>query len=212
MGGDPGRGRRRILSADAGPWVRRAGTGRLPGGRRLTWTLADGTRGRRWRATTTSADGRLVQALLLEVDPAGHLLKLEVAAPAGLLTLHPAADGRTLHGNVVRAAGVEHVSLPWSAGHALLAGASPITGGVTALGLEGTVGAGEGASFPAVEVAEDLSIRRATWRAARVGERRWRLLAADGGPSVVVELGPDGVPAGLDDAEGWPLEVATALA
>jgi hypothetical protein len=147
-----------------------------------------------------------VQTLLLEVDPAGRVQKLEVAAPAGLLTLHPDAAASILHGNVVRASGVEHVSLPWSVGHALLAGASPITGGVAALALAAAVGPGEGASFPAVEVADDLSVRRATWRAARVGERRWRLLAADGGPSVTVELGPDGVPAGLDDADAWPLE------
>jgi len=190
------------------PTIRRAGTGRLPGGRRLTWTVADGRRGRRWRAITSSADGRLVQDLLLEVDPAGRLVKLEVAAPAGLLTLHPGVGEGSLHGNVVRPGGVEHVDLPWSSGHALVCGGSPVTGAVAALELEAHVGVGEGASFPAVEVAEDLSIRRATWRAARVGERRWRLLAADGGPSVTVELDDDGAPAGLDEAESWPLERA----
>ena len=172
----------------------------------MTWTLADGMRGRRWRAITTSADGRLVQTLLLEVDPDGRVQKLEIGAPAGLLTLHPDAGSSTLHGNIVRVTGVEHVALPWSPGHALLAGASPITGGVAALALAATIGPGEGATFPAVEVAEDLSVRRATWRAARVAERRWRLLAADGGASVFVELGPDGVPAGLDGAATWALE------
>jgi hypothetical protein len=168
--------------------------------------MADGTRGRRWRAITTTADGHLVQALLLEVGADGRVSKVEVAAPAGLLTLHPGLGGSILHGNVVRAAGIEHVTLPWARGNVLVAGASPVTGVVAARSLEGVVGVGDGASFTVVEIADDLTIRRATWRAARVGERRWLLLAADGGPSVTVTLDDDGAPAGLDDADGWPLE------
>jgi hypothetical protein len=132
--------------------------------------------------------------------------KLEVASPAGLLTLHPGPDGAFLHGNVVRSAGVEHVTLPWADGHVLMAGGSPVTGVVAARALSGLVGVGEGASFAVVEVAEDLAIRRSTWRVARVGERRWRLLAADGGPSVTVEVDDDGTPAGLGEAATWPLE------
>jgi hypothetical protein len=169
--------------------------------------VAGGTRGRRWRTITTSADGRLVAALLLETAPDGSVARLELACPAGLLTLHPDPGFATLHGNVVRPSGIAHVSLPWSAGHALLAGASPATGAVAAAGLAGRVGVGEGASFAAVEVGEDLAIRRATWRAARVGERRWWLLAADGGTSLALTLDEDGVPAGLEDAKTWPLEV-----
>ena len=53
-----------------------------------------------------------------------------------------------------------------------------------------------------------LTIRRATWRAARTGERRWRLLAADGGPSVLLVLDADGMPAGLEQGDDWPLERA----
>jgi hypothetical protein len=208
VGRHPRRSGLAVLSEPPTPVTRRAGTGRLPGGRRLTWTVADGRRGRRWRAITTSADGRLVGDLLLEVDLAGLVAKLEVASPAGLLTLHPEPGTGTLHGNVVRATGVEHIALPWSPGHALLAGSSPVTAAVAALGLGARIGVGEGATFAAVEVADDLSIRRATWRAARVGERRWLLLAADGGPSVAITLDRDGVPAGLDDAETWSLEVA----
>ncbi len=207
MGGDARRGGRGTLSTDRRPNVRRAGTGRLPGGRHLTWTVADGRQGRRWRSITTGTDGRLAASLLLEVASDGTIAKLEVAAPAGLLTLHPGADGASLHGNVVRSTGVEHIALPWSPGDALLVGASPVTAVVAARILGPRIGVGEGASFAAVEVAEDLSIRRATWRAARVGERRWLLLAADRGPSVTVTLDPDGIHAGPDDAATWPLEV-----
>ena len=81
LGPDPRRGGRGDLSASTGPYTRRAGTGRLPGGRRLTWTVADGRRGRRWRSVTTGDDGRLVQALLLETGAAGEIMRLEIAAP-----------------------------------------------------------------------------------------------------------------------------------
>jgi hypothetical protein len=148
-----------------------------------------------------------VHALLLETDPTGRLLRLEIAAPAGLLTLHPGPDPTELHGNVVRPSGIEHVTLSWSGGHALLAGASPITGAVAASWLAHRIGVGEGDRFPAVEVADDLTIRRATWRAARVTDHRWLLLAADRGVSVAVTLGDDGVLTGLEDAADWPLEL-----
>ena len=192
------------------PYVRRAGTGRLPGGRRLTWTVADGSRGRRWRSITTGADGRLVEVLLLETTPAGHPARLELATPAGLLTLHPGPGEAVLHGNVVRASGIEHINLPWSGEHVLLAGASLMTGAAAAACLDTRIGAGEGASVPAVEVGGALTVRPATWRVARVGERRWRLLAADGGPSLAVTLDDDGIPADLEDAAGWPLELAAS--
>ena len=134
-------------------------------------------------------------------------MRLEIAAPAGLLTLHPGPDPTMLHGNVVRPTGIEHVALPWSPGHALLAGASPITGAVAASWLAHRIGVGEGDRFPAVEVGDDLTIRRATWRAARVADRRWLLLAADRGVALTVTLDDDGAPAGLEDAAAWPLEV-----
>lgn len=189
------------------PSVRRSGTGRLPGGRRSTWTVADGRRGRRWREITTSGD-RLLHAVLLEVAPDGTLAKLEVAAPDGLLTLHPEPETSILHGNVVRANGIEHVALPWSPAHVLMVGASPVTAAVAAVRLAAWIGVGEGVSVAAVEVGDTLTIRRATWRAARTGERRWRLLAADGGPSVLLVLDEDGAPTGLEEGDGWPLELA----
>jgi hypothetical protein len=186
--------------------VRRAGSGCLPGGRRLTWTVADGRRGRRWRAITTSGH-RLLHGLLLEVASDGTLKKLEVASPGGLLTLHPEQDRSVLHGNVIRAEGIEHLALPWSRAHVLMLGASPVTAAVAAANLAARLGVGEGASVAAVEVSDALRVRPATWRAARTGERRWRLLAADGGPSVLVEIDEDGVPTGLEDASSWPLEL-----
>ena len=168
--------------------------------------MADGRRGRRWRAITCAEGGRLISDLLLEVDRGGRVQKLELASLAGLLTLHPDLEHTALHGNIVRPAGVEHVTLPWSDDSLLMAGGSPVTGVVAARELASRVGVGEGATVPAVEIAEDLSIRRATWRVARVGERRWLLLAADRGPAVTVAFDEDGIPTGLDAEEAWPLE------
>lgn len=130
-----------------------------------------------------------------------------MASPAGLLTLHPEVGEGMLHGNVVRATGISHVTLPWSPGHVLFAGNSPVTGAVAAARLARDVPAGQGRAIPAVEIAGDLTIRQATWRVARVGERRWRLLAADAGPSVAVTLDDDGIPISLEDASSWPLEI-----
>jgi len=168
--------------------------------------VADGGRGRRWRAVTTDDGGRLESALLVEAAPDGRLLKVEAASAAGLLTLHPDGHPRRLHGNLVRAGGIEHVTLPWSDAHLLFVGVSPVSAAVAAAALRTRVGVGEGASVPAVQVGADLGVMAATWRIARVGERRWRMLAADGGPSLVVDLDADGIPT-TDDAESWPLEV-----
>lgn len=185
--------------------ARRAGTGVLPGGHRLTWSVADGRRGRRWRAVTTSGD-RLLHALHLETDSDGRLAKLELAGPDGLLTLHPEPDQGLLHGNVVKADGISHVTLPWSDRHLLVVGSSPITAAVAAAGLATGIGVGEGTGRPAVEIDPTLGIRAATWRIARLGERRWRLLAADGGASIALELDADGIPELGGGATSWPLE------
>lgn len=189
--------------------MRLAGTGLLAEGGRVTWSVADGAHGRRWRSIATHADGRLLQALLLETGPDGRLAKLELAAPSGLLTLHPDGHPVRLHGNVVRASGVEHLALSWSDAHVLFAGVSPITAAVAAVALADRVGVGEGTSLAAVEVGTDLAVRAATWRVARTGERRWRMLAADGGTSLVLEFADDGTPL-LADGATWPLERETA--
>lgn len=175
----------------------------------MTWSVADGARGRRWRSIATHPDGRLIQALLLETGPDGRLAKLELAAPAGLLTLHPDGDPVRLHGNVVRASGVEHLALAWSGAHVLFAGVSPITAAVAAASLADRVAVGEGTSLAAVEVGADLVVRAATWRVARTGEGRWRMLAADGGTALVLEVAGDGTPV-LAEGATWPLERESA--
>ena len=184
--------------------TRRAGTGRLPGGGEVVWTVADGARGRRWRSMLVE-DAQLVGVLLLESSPDGALTRLELASAAGLLTLHP--EGDALHGNVVRRAGVEHVTLPWRADSILLVGPSPATAAVAARQLASRVGVGEGRSVPGITVEIDLGIEPATFRVARTGDRRWRFVVADTGVEAVAELDDDGIPI-VPEAASWPLERA----
>lgn len=186
--------------------VRRAGRALLPDGRCVVWAVAEGGGGRRWRSAVARGEGELVEALTAETSPAGRLLRLELATGEGLLTLHADGDRVLLHGNVVRPTGVEHIALPWSDGHLLLAGASPVTAAIAAGGALGSVGVGEGASLPAVQVGPGLRPRSATWRVARLAERRWRLAAADGSAALLLETDPAGLPADPGGAV-WPLEL-----
>ena len=95
-------------------WLRVAGTGRDLDGGTVTWSVAEGRRGRRWREAI-ARDGAILHSLLLELDTDGRFAHLELTTAAGLLTLHPEGDG-TLHGNAIRAAGITHVrGLPWQA-------------------------------------------------------------------------------------------------
>jgi hypothetical protein len=94
-------------------WLRRGGHGRAPDGSIVTWTVAEGRRGRRWREVVVVGEG-IRSSLLHELDPDGRFSHLELSTAAGLLTLHPEGDG-TLHGNVVTTSGVGHVvGVPWN--------------------------------------------------------------------------------------------------
>jgi hypothetical protein len=106
-------------------WLRVAGTGRAADGTTVTWSLAEGRRGRRWREAV-SRNGAVVHSLLFELDPEGRFAHLELTTPAGLLTLHPEGDG-TIHGNVVTASGITHVrGLPWGEDDVVLVDGSAI--------------------------------------------------------------------------------------
>src|SRR6185503_4934294 len=105
--GDLGDARRRSVT---GP-TRAAGWGRGPeDGTILTWTVAEGRKGRRWREVVGRGSD-VVHSLLLETDPNGRFSHLELARADGLWTFHPEADG-TLHGNHVGGPepGVRHVA------------------------------------------------------------------------------------------------------
>lgn len=163
-------------------WLRRAGRGTLTDGTAVAWSVAEGRRGRRWREVRTGPEG-VISSLLLETDPERRFAHIELATAAGLLTLHPEADG-TLHGNIVAADGIRHViGRPWPAGATLDVEGSAIAAAATAWSAR----AADGAAEPTVTVTLHLDLV--------VG------LAA----SASIATDDDGLPL-LVDGASWPLE------
>ena len=163
--------------------VRRAGTGRRPDGSFVTWTVAEGRKGRRWRETVT-VGGAVAWTLLYETDAEGLFAHLELATAGGLATLHPEADG-TLHGNTVDAVGVHHIrGVPFTRGTSLVVAGSTV-GGAAVAGSATRVGPDTGA------VVLDPMTLQLDVRSVR--------------PDDVTPTAEDGTPA-LDEAVSWPLE------
>jgi hypothetical protein len=186
--------------------VRQAGRASLPDGEQLAWAVADGRHGRRWRATITRHE-ELLASLLLEVGLDGRPARLELATPAGLLTLHPEPAGG-LHGNVATAGGVGHLAFAWSDAHELEVEGLPIPTDVTIRRLAGSIAAGEGRTVPVVSIALDLSLGEGTRRFVRVDGTTWRI---DGGRAPgTLTIDERGIPVWPRDAWEWPLELETA--
>jgi hypothetical protein len=159
-------------------WLRRAGHGRAPDGALVTWSVAEGRRGRRWREVVRAGEG-IRSSLLLELDPDGRFSHLELSTAAGLLTLHPEPDG-TLHGNAVTSAGMRHVvGLAWDPDGIVL--------------LDGS----------AVCLAAAVSARRASSACLRVGlDLALEVGSTSVDPSAATS---NGLP-NLVDGASWPLE------
>jgi hypothetical protein len=164
------------MSAEASRFVRRAGAGTLEDGSMVTWSVAEGARGRRWRWTIAMGEG-LRHAGLVELDPDGRFGRLELETARGMLTLHPDADRRSAHGNVVRPGGVEPVEVAWSDVDGLAIDDDPFGSAVAGWRGRGWV----------IEL--DLQLRR-----------------EDGGDTRALELDERGIPR-LDVAREWPLEI-----
>ena len=155
--------------------LRRAGSGTLPDGTLVTWSVAEGARGRRWRWALASGT-KLVHVGLIELDAEGRFLRLELETGAGMLTLHPDPDRRSVHGNIVRPDGVEPVALDRSDDDALAIHGDPF--GSALLGARGR----------GWIVGPDLRLHR-----------------DDGAVVAALRLDERGVP-GLDEPQEWPLE------
>ena len=188
-------------------YLRRAGAGTLADGAELVWSVADGRRGRRWRAVAT-LDGSVTHALLLEVDLAGRPSRLELATPAGLLTLHPEEGSGRLHGNVVTPGGMRHVALPLGDDHGLEVEGRPIAAAVTAHRLARSTAVGEGRPVEVVLIGPDLDVTETTRRYTRGATGEWRIESKNGGAAPVL-LGVDerGVPVLPAARREWPLEL-----
>ena len=184
--------------------VRRAGRGRLEDGSTILWSVAEGTRGRRWRAVTT-LDGRVTHVLLLEASAGGRPSRLELATEAGLLTLHPADDEATAHGNVVHQGGVRPIELPWSPDHAFEVVGRPFATAVMLGRLARSVAVGEGETVQVLSVDAALVVRPGDRLIRRLADRRWEVADLGAGRAVELELDADGIPR-FAAADDWPLE------
>jgi hypothetical protein len=184
--------------------LRKAGTGRFGNGDRLVWTVAEGAKGRRWRWTHTN-DGGIVAVGLLELDADGRPTKLELAGPAGMLTLHPSADDRALLGNIASPQGMRHIRMPWSDGHALVVEGEPLVAAAMCHRLAGAIGPGGEADLRVVVVEPGYALRDCRSKVMRDSVERWRLEASPH-PKVRLAIDADGVPVGMQDDASWPLE------
>ena len=154
-------------------------------------------------------DGAVTHALLLEVDVAGRPGKVELATPAGMLTLHPEEGSGRLHGNVVTAAGVRHLALAWGPEHGLEVGGttdrqrrdrSPPGGLRDRRGGEDRPGRGHRPGSRGRRVDPPL---RAPRRRGVARGFAWRTGASHGSSAVDAR----GVPHLPADAQEWPLEL-----
>lgn len=187
----------------SGP-VRVAGSGSDSAGARVTWTVSEGRRGRRWREVLTD-DGRVRHALLLETGLDRRFNHLELAAAGGLWTFHPEPDG-TLHGNVVvpGSAGIRHVDgWPFGAAAILLIEGSTLAAAAIVWHASTGQAAGTTVAVPGViwrrpdgELEPGVGIEL-----ERVSETRWRI---GDGPAFEVDV--DGLPI-LADGARHALEV-----
>jgi len=182
--------------------VRRAGHYADAAGRAVTWSVADGARGRRWRWSVVDRRGALVVAHTLETDPSGRFLRLESTCAAGLLTLHREGDG-IVHGNRVSERGVDHLTVEAPVPDGVLVGATEL--GVAALAGSLTLD-GPRSTVDILEVFDDLGIRIAsvTIRVDEPGTWDVRTNRQAGR----AQLDDDGLPrADGVESESWPLEL-----
>jgi hypothetical protein len=182
--------------------VRRAGRARLDDGSLVTWSVADGRRGRRWRIAVEH-DGSLVASTLLEVSTEGRLARLELATPAGLLTLHPEGSGG-LHGNAVTRHGVRHIRFAWSNEHELAIDGTLIASAITAHRLARTTRTGEGSALRVVAVGVELSVRADARFFHRLAQDTWRIDGDTGSTTVAIDA--RGIPRWPGETDEWPLE------
>jgi hypothetical protein len=165
----------------------------------VTWTVAEGRKGRRWREVV-SRGADVVHALLLETDPNGRFSHLELALAEGLWTFHPESDG-TLHGNRVSvAAGVRHIAgRPFAPDDALIVKGSPVS--LAAIAWGHAAGALVRPVAGVVIGADGTLAEQPEIRIERLTATRWQV--GEGSP---IEIDEAGLPV-LDDGETWPLEV-----
>jgi hypothetical protein len=182
----------------AGP-LRFGGRGQGADGASVVWSVAEGSRGRRWREVRNIAGG-VASSLLLETDAAGRFSHLELATPSGLLTLHPEPDG-TLHGHAIVSDGVEHVEgLAWDADGIVLLDGSTVCRAAAATALADGLEPSASKAHLAVGIPATLWLEVKPVRIERIDRSTWRF-----GAEEPFALDARGLPL-LRGGEIWPLE------
>jgi hypothetical protein len=179
--------------------LRFGGRGQGADGASVIWSVAEGTRGRRWREVRNAGQA-VASSLLLETDPAGRFAHLELSTPSGLLTLHPEADG-TLHGHAIVSDGVEHVAgLAWDADGVVMLERSTVCRLAAIVGLADTIAIGASRGHLAAVIPPTLWLEVKPIRIERIDASVWQF--GDEDPFTVDGRG---LPL-LRGGEIWPLE------
>lgn len=180
--------------------LRVGGRGSTSSGDSIVWSVAEGSRGRRWREVRSSGHASIGHSLLLETGADGRFVHLELSTPSGLLTLHPEADG-TLHGHAIVSDGVEHIAgLPWDADGIAMLDESTICRVAAAASLTNAIAVGESRAHLAAVIPPTLWLAVKPIRIERIGTTSWRF----GGEEPVV-VDARGLPV-LRGGEIWSLE------
>lgn len=129
-----------------------------------------------------------------------------MATSHGLLTLHPEADERTLHGNVVTPTGIRHLRFDWGPDHDLLVIGSPACAAVGLARLARSLTVGATTAVTMLRIDDTLDPRLVTWTATRTGQRDWSLRSPDGDEEQRLTFDETGLVV-LPDASSWPLEL-----
>jgi len=180
--------------------VRRAGVLPDDAGRTAIWSVADGTRGRRWRWTVVDRRGTLLAAHTVETDPSGRFLRLESATPAGLLSLHREADG-SVHGNRVGERGVDHLTIEAPAPEGVLVGGTALAVAILIDAIEPPAAK---ASFEVLEIFDDLGLQISSATVRVEAERDWEIRTHRLTRRAILDGA--GLPADGVGSTSWPLE------
>ena len=179
--------------------LRFGGRGQGADGAAVLWSVAEGSRGRRWREVRNAGQA-VASSLLLETDGAGHFAHLELSTPSGLLTLHPEADG-TLHGHAIVSDGVEHVAgLAWDSDGVALLDGSTVCRLAAVAAMADAVAVGVSKGHLAVVIPPTLWLEVKPIRIERLDATTWRF-----GSEEPFEVDARGLPV-LRGGEIWPLE------
>jgi hypothetical protein len=185
--------------------LRRAGSGRLSDGSRLVWSVAEGSRGRRWRWTRTSNAG-LASVGLLELDVDGAFSRLELGGPPGLLTLHVDQSGDEVHGNVASSTGMRHLRFGWSRDDLLLVDGEPLIAAAMCHRFAREVDPGPRREHDVLLVEASYVVRNSQGSCTRESQTRWRVELSQA-RRFRIAIDDDGLPTGLEDEANWPLEL-----